>query len=174
MPLRRILVKDSDGDTPTVLQADSIGNRKPKCTSYGYCTGGEGTNWSDSDYEYQIPCDGNWDCVFYKNGTKNTASLVEGKCVSFAEETENNPQNPNGFGNETNKGCRASYYEFYLNLNNTGTYKPAVQVLDNWGWCSGKCTTAPYSSNDIDYGCYGDGIQDCIPENKDPKDNLYP
>jgi len=167
MPLRRILVKDSDGDAPTVLQADSIGNRKPKCTSYGYCAGGTGTNWNNADdYKYQIPCDDKSDCVFYRDGIKDTAHLVQGVCTLF----DSNAETPNGFGNETNQGCRASYYEFYLNLNNTGTYKPAVQVLDNWGWCSGECKTSLY--NGFSYGCYDDGFEHCSNAEGDP--NLNP
>jgi len=146
MPLRRILVKDSDGDAPTVLQADSIGNRKPKCTSFGYC------DWSGGDkYKYQIPCDGNWDCVFYKDGVKGTNNLVQGTCKEFK-----GGEDPNGFGNETGKGCRASYYEFYLNIDGTkSSYKPAVQVLDNWGWCSGSCDSG-ISSYYTGNGCYQD------------------
>ncbi|MDO9581264.1 MAG: hypothetical protein Q7J06_12010 [Bacteroidales bacterium] len=79
MPLRRILVKKDTSETsPTVLQADSIGNRKPKCTDRGWCY------WDEGDaYKYQIPCDGNWDCVFYEDGIKDTEHLVQGVCEKF-------------------------------------------------------------------------------------------
>ena len=112
--------------------------------------------------------------MFYKDGIKDTAHLVQGACTPFVPTAET----PNGFGNETDKGCRASYYEFYLNIDGTkSSYTPAVQVLDNWGWCSGKCTTAPYSSNDIDYGCYGDtenGFFNCSSGEIGKTPNIYP
>lgn len=155
MPVRRIWVKKNTTDSDFVkVDAESIGNRKPKCAAVGYCTGGSGTNWSDADnYKYQIPCDGNWDCVFYNN---STANLVKGTCQPIT----NSDEDPEGFGNIKGQGCRADYYEFYLNVANTGNYKPAVQVLDNWGWCTGNCKNAAngalYSNNGINYGCYAD------------------
>jgi len=68
---------------------------------------------------------------------------------------------PGVFGNTVDTGCRQAYYEFYISGFNQGqTYRPKVQVLDNWGWCSGRCTTAPYSG--FSYGCYDDGdLEDC-------------
>jgi len=33
-------------------------------------------------------------------------------------------------------------------------YQPKVQVLDNWGWCNGKCVDSLTDGNDQTAGCY--------------------
>ncbi|HRY36513.1 MAG TPA: hypothetical protein P5230_01365 [Candidatus Magasanikbacteria bacterium] len=170
MPLRSIWVKKNISDVDFVkVEAESMGNRKPKCTNFGYCVGGSGTNWSNADdYKYQIPCDGDWDCVFYNESSDN---LVEGKCQPQNQALDDDPE---GFGNNRGEGCRADYYEFYLNIANTNiTYKPAVQVKDNWGWCSGKCdNTTNYPAGYNGIGCYSEIVfgsntfNDCDSSNK--------
>jgi len=71
---------------------------------------------------------------------------------------------PEAFGNtkgSSGTGCKDTPYEFHFAYNTTpGTSFPRVQVLDNWGWCSGECKDAAngalYSDNEINYGCYAD------------------
>ena len=150
MPLRRLMVKKGSSATPIVIESNSIGNRKPVCTAYGYCASNTGSNWSNpSRYTYQIPCNGDWDCVF----RNPDGSLVTATCN--ANDTSPSSQTPGGFGNTTDTGCREAYYEFYLSGFNAGTYQPAVQVLDNWGWCSGRCDPG-MNSNYTGNGCYQD------------------
>lgn len=146
MPLRRIMVNKGNSPDSIVVEAESIGNRKPVCSSYGYCISESGSNWSNpSRYTYQIPCNGNWDCVF-KNPD---GSLVQATCK------QNDSSSPNGFGNTEDTGCRPDYYEFFISGLNSGfTYQPKVQVLDNWGWCSGNCGI----DNGYSYGCYADTL----------------
>jgi len=138
------MVNKGNSPDSIVVEAESIGNRKPICSSYGYCISESGSNWSNpSRYTYQIPCNGNWDCVF-KNPD---GSLVQATCK------QNDSSSPNGFGNTEDAGCRPDYYEFFISGLNSGfNYQPKVQVLDNWGWCSGNCGAV----NGYDYGCYDD------------------
>ena len=48
-------------------------------------------------------------------------------------------------------------------------YRPKVQVLDNWGWCSGRCTHGIYTSNYVPTvntfttGCYNEMPVDISP-----------
>ncbi|MDO9509975.1 MAG: hypothetical protein Q7J14_01655 [Candidatus Magasanikbacteria bacterium] len=55
MPLRRILVDDGVKSFPIKLESPSIGNRKPKCASKGFCF--STVNDFDEKYRFQIPCD---------------------------------------------------------------------------------------------------------------------
>ena len=46
---------------------------------------------------------------------------------------------------------------FYLSIYYSGPINarfPRVQVLDNWGWCSGSCGI----DNGYSYGCYADTL----------------
>jgi len=182
MPLKRILVDDGIKSSPIKLEADSIGNRKPKCTNIGFCTASQ--NNFDEKYRFQIPCESNGDCVFYESGFKKAGSdelqLINGTCKTYSALEkldlttmnqnifETQYDNPEGYGNRTDMGCSEKYYEFYLSGYTTPgmEIKPKVQVLDNWGWCSGECDTSNYPAGLKNIGCYNDnGIEDCVPEN---------
>jgi len=159
MPVRRIMYQQDQGADAIRLEARSIGNRKPMCSDYGYCD----YSFGGYDYKYQIPCSEKEDCVFYdaKNTTGNTMNLIKANCIKFDEKDINDP---NGFGNISGKdgtGCKDTPYEFHFTYNTTpGTSFPRVQVLDNWGWCSGRCGP----DNGYSYGCYAD----IIPNQCDP------
>lgn len=49
---------------------------------------------------------------------------------------------------------------------------PKVQVLDNWGWCSGECSNAAYPTGYKNIGCYEDDLNHCSLAEDDP--NLNP
>lgn len=154
MPLRRILVsKGTTNEEPITLTSNSIGNRKPKCSEYGWC---KLDNVLDA-YKYQIPCSASYDCVFKdKNGSLITTATCEPNKTDADE--------PASFGNIVGKGCRQDYYEFNISgLAKDTSYVPKVQVLDNWGWCSGECKNGTYGTSGMpNGGCYGDEyFDDC-------------
>ncbi len=66
---------------------------------------------------------------------------------------------PEAFGNtkgSSGTGCKDTPYEFHFTYNTTpDTGFPRVQVLDNWGWCSGNCDSN-MNSNYTGNGCYQD------------------
>jgi hypothetical protein len=49
---------------------------------------------------------------------------------------------------------------------------PKVQVLDNWGWCSGECDNGDYPAGYKNIGCYEDDLNRCSLVEDDP--NLNP
>lgn len=170
MPVRRIMYQTKTEDPAIVLEARSIANRKPLCTHVGWC------EYEPANYQYQIPCNKAEDCVFYdakkKAGGKMTVQTS--RCVTFVE----GDNDPGSFGNKSGTdgtGCKNTPYEFHFTYTSTpSTSTPRVQVLDNWGWCSGRCTTNnPYGTRN--YGCYADGAaSDCVPENGNPASPMYP
>jgi hypothetical protein len=182
-PLRRIMVRRDGSDDDIVVSREiSIGNRKANCFSEKYCFyGGEDT--PDTSH-FQISCESDSDCgLLMSTGAKN-----EGKCRLQKAGTAH----PNGFGNSEETGCKTDPFEYVLSYHCDSTmttvradgvlsakersdhglsastqvcvFIPQVQVLDNWGWCSGKCSASPYTVNgdprkfsSSNYGCYDQG-----------------
>ena len=159
MPIRRIMYNPGDNSGSTQLSARTIGNRKPVCANYGWC------DYQPSKYQYQIPCTTDGDCVFYDADNKDSdgnLKLVKEQCIPFNEEN-----NPNAFGNTEDTGCKDNPLEFHFSYTDSGSKTPKVQVLDNWGWCSGECKGGTYGAKGMENGgCYEDNdYGDCVPSN---------
>ncbi len=139
MPLTRIKVDWGDSTSPYITQG-WFKNHKLICNpgrSYMFC--GNGTN-------FNMPCKTTDDCG------------ENGECNSEGSEARL------FFGN-SGDACQEGYFEFthyyscteggpgWVASRNQCEFVPRVQVMDNWGWCSGSCITGG--------GCYNGAPKQC-------------
>ena len=188
MPIRRVLVNWGD-DTTTPADTNTRGlykNRKPYC---GDSSGSskECSVSGSSDYS-GLTCKDGVECeVAFGNNTTNlnTAYNCNDPLASFGNadracdegwfEFTNNyscsPEELNEFGKKVIdlKTENIDIYNRLLQMSLIDddfvcVFKPKVQVLDNWGWCNGRCATNysgpnPNSSNpNVGEGCYDEKL----------------
>jgi len=157
----------------------SMSNRKYKCTSKGYCyKPGTGGNLG-----YQYPCESSADCAplddsdlfcssqsddvkdymtFGSTGDTGCKDLpyeyaADYNCPFGTMQLVNYPDNLFGFPDwdkiEDDYGFTPAF---------VCVAQPKVQVLDNWGWCSGSCVSKNYGGRYTQAttvkgdGCYDD------------------
>lgn len=177
MPLRKIILDKTGQDTgPTEIESASFANKKLSCAG----------GWCKNSSRWDITCDpsqgassnpvcrqlGNYDCVgidddeaFAKFGSTLGTGCSEGYVEFFLDLTCPNAEA------ETRSWSQLSPADKAGVLATTGgtpvssvcVYKPHVQAMDNWGWCTGSCDYG--FSNDVikGEGCYSDyaGGNDC-------------
>ncbi len=203
MPIKRIMI--DWGDNSTVTNESRYGdykNRKPYCMSPSE-ESAQSTALKQCSTNPQLTCKSNQDCP--NGGTCTVDGFAFGNAAractpdyfefthsyscgeldktnkeSFVYDFEQNSNISGGNPLPAGEGAKIWAYLKSLNYNKDNTkfvciFKPMVQVMDNWGWCTGKCTDwNKDSKTDLTDGCYenkkGAGFgQQCNEQQNNPK-----
>lgn len=140
LPLRRIIVDWGDDSDLSGSTADDNFYKNHRGLEDGTETSICDTDPADSSYEWgmnDLSCDPNY-FTYNHIYTCNPAGLLD-----CSYDTE---------GNVTNSPCTPDD-------GNSCTYRPRVHARDNWGWCTGTCTSegAAHDSDNGGDGCYSNG-----------------
>ena len=191
MPLRRVAVKKGDGTDPVSVESVSLSNKKPECTASKFCqcppydSDGSTTGCSSNENEL-MPCDNDSDCVGLSTNTEcgDVASndyltfgstsdtgckaepyefIVDYSCPMFGENegVKVYPSAAPTYGIDWDTDIKAVYGD---SITYVCAFKPKVQALDNWGWCTSRAPGTnggcDYSSNSYvkGYGCYSEYV----------------
>jgi hypothetical protein len=193
MPIRRIVLQPNgfgSADSSQIdMASESIGNRKYKCTSAGICINANTPGYYQYPCENEADCvpvpaeelldtcinfGDNITSEKYFGNTKETGCkdkpwdfVVDYNCPSANTKIVYYDANNDGIADAQNDGIAWSgevapllgYMPRFVCV----AY-PRVQILDNWGWCTGDCPSGGTVSGS---GCYSDkaGGNECDTRN---------
>ncbi|MDD2758100.1 MAG: carbohydrate binding domain-containing protein [Patescibacteria group bacterium] len=155
MPLRRIVISKDPLVTDKIftIEGDSLGNKKPMCGS-SLCVDGSG----NYDYAKLSSCTETKNCNGFGSGWKCGASrsdyLIFGSTeetgchaepvefmIDFTCDVNTETQYPGVVykWNDLDPIDQQTVLATWGQKDYVCIYKPRVQVMDNWGWCTGSC-----------------------------------
>ena len=180
MPLRKISLDKTGNDTQAVeIEDQSLANKKISCTFQGGCRGTESPSLGSFDWP-DLSCDprqgssnnpicstlgSGWTCKEYGNelynsvGSTADSGCSEGYVEFYMDLTCPSVEAEQKTWASLDPITKAGAIAF---LQSKGlvrpayvcVYKPRVQAMDNWGWCTGSCDYGV--SNIRGGGCYED------------------
>lgn len=147
LPLRRVIVDWGDGSDPYGSTSTDNFYMNHRGLQDGTETSICDTDPADTNYEWGMndaSCDPNY-FTYNHIYTCNPSLMVDGAgATNFCEDID-------GDGGYDNAPCTLTQNEC--------VYRPRVHVRDNWGWCTGTCTSdgAAHDADNGGDGCYSNG-----------------
>ncbi|MFA6017994.1 MAG: hypothetical protein WCT28_01390 [Patescibacteria group bacterium] len=137
LPIRRVMVDWGDGSDVSGSSSENNFYKNHRGLESGQETSICEKPTSDSDYEWGMSsesCDPNY-FSFNHIYTCNPSRMTGGTCDDGGED-----------GIIDNAPCTLD--------GNQCVFRPSVHVRDNWGWCTGTCTTGNAIDEDSSGGCF--------------------
>lgn len=177
MPIRRILVDWQEYSSWGTQAGNMYGyypNTKPFCAN-----GGNAKECTLAKNTFGLTCEENFDCPITHTcettasarfGNQLNSSCFETPMLRVFNYTCNNKNADTVLGGPE-LDSTSDWYKFlkvkgYEDGNKFCMFQPKVQILDNWGWCTGSC--AGDQGSDGRLGCYNGIKQKCDTEAYDP------